>query len=350
MDVFGMEYSSRPPGAGDAEPALAGIASTPAAATRRRRTEQSLISPEILKQLSRPQEWRAFATIALQWALIALAIAACIWSGSWWVTIPALAFIATRQHALLIMMHDAAHSLISHDRGVNDAVSNLFCSFPFLVSTRRYRANHLMHHRNVNAADDPDLDDNVHPETLRALLSMLAQDLLFMSVLKAMRRSRKFGVLAIYFTRQPGFATERVLFLGFIATFAGAMFTFRIWPQFLLYWGVPFFSFLQALLRLRGFSEHAGRINSDLLTHARTIDVGPVERIVFAPCNVNRHLEHHLYPSVPAHNLEALSDALRANQEFARGARRTQGYLASSLCVFSELYGAAAANPVGRPH
>jgi fatty acid desaturase len=329
----------------DAEPVPAIV--TP---TRRRKTEQALVSPDLLKQLSRPQEWRAIAVIAMQWALIAAAIAVSVWANSWFVTIPALAFIATRQHALLIMMHDAAHSLISHNRAVNDTISDLFCSFPFLVSTKRYRANHLMHHRNVNAADDPDLDDNVHPESLRALVLMLAQDLFCMSLLKALRRSRKFGVLAIFFMRQPGFAAERVLFAGFIAVFASAILYFDIWPQFMLYWALPFFSFLQVLLRLRGFSEHAGRMDGDFLTHARTIDVGPVERIVFAPCNVNRHLEHHLYPSVPAHNLEALSEALRENQEFARGAPRTCGYLASSLSVVRELYSAAAATPAARPN
>jgi fatty acid desaturase len=322
------------------------VAQVPASRTllRRRTAEQPLVAPDLLKQLSRPQEWQAIGGIAMQWGLIALAIAVSVWSDSWWVTIPALAFIATRQHALLIMMHDAAHFLISHNRAVNDTVSNLFCAFPFLVSNKRYRISHLLHHRYVNGADDPDLDVNIHPPSRRALLLLLAQDLFCLSLIKTVRRSRKFGVIAIFFTSQPGFATERVLFLGFVAALATAILYFHVGWQFLLYWVLPFYSFLQVLVSLRGFAEHAGRIDGDLLTHARTIDVGPLERIVFAPCNVNRHLEHHLYPSVPAHNLEALSDALRGNEEFARGAQRTQGYLASSLCVFRELYGPAASS------
>ena len=307
---------------------------------RRRVADQSLVAPDLLKQLSRTQEWRAIGGIAMQWGLIALAIAVSVWSQSWWVTVPALAFIATRQHALLIMMHDAAHFLISHNRAVNDTVSNLFCAFPFLVSNKRYRSSHLLHHRYVNTADDPDLDVNTHPSSGRGFLQELAKDLFCMSLIKTLRRSRKFGVISIFFTSQPGFATERVLFLVFVTTLTAAIAYFHIWWQFLLFWVVPFYSFLQVLVSLRGYAEHAGRMDGDLLNHARTIDVGPLERIVFAPCNVNRHLEHHLYPSVPAHNLEALSDALRGNEEFARGAQRTQGYLASSLCVFGELYGA----------
>jgi fatty acid desaturase len=306
---------------------------------RRRAGTQPLVAPDLLKHLSRPKAWRAIGGIALQWGLIALAIALSVWSDSWWVTIPVLFFIATRQHALLIMMHEAAHFLISHNRAVNDTVSNLFCAFPFLVSNKRYRTNHLLHHRHVNTADDPDLSVNIHPSTLSALVLLLAQDLFCLSLAKTFRRSRKFGVMGIFLSSQPGFATERVLFLGLVAALTAAILYFHIGSQFLLYWVIPLFSFLQVLLTLRGFAEHAGRIDDDLLNHARTVDLGPVERIVFAPCHTNRHLEHHLYPSVPAHNLEALSEALRGNEEFARGARRTQGYLASRLSVFRELYG-----------
>jgi fatty acid desaturase len=329
------------------------VAQVPASRTvlRRRTAEQSLVAPDVLKQLSRPQEWHAIGGgIAMQWGLIALAIAVSVWADSWLVTIPLLAFIATRQHALLIMMHDAAHFLISHNRAVNDTISNLFCCFPFLISNKRYRINHLLHHRYVNTADDPDLNVNVHPESRLTLALELIQDLFCLSILKTIRRSRKFGVLAIFFTSQPGFATERVLFLAFVATLTAVITYFHIGSQFLLYWVLPVASFLQVLVTLRGFAEHAGRIDGDLLNHARTIDVGPLERIVFAPCNVNRHLEHHLYPSVPAHNLEALSDALRGNEEFVRGTQRTQGYLASSLCVFSELYGHGASGAPGPEH
>jgi fatty acid desaturase len=306
---------------------------------RRRAEEQSLIAPDVLKRLSQPREWRTIGEVAMQWGLIALAITLSVWSDSWWVTVPALVFIATRQHALLIMLHDAVHSLISHNRAVNDTIANLFCAFPFLVSTKRYRINHLLHHRHVNAAEDPDLDVNTHPTTRRAFFLLLAQDLFCLSLAKTARRSRKFGVMAIFFTKQPGFATERVLFLGFVTGIATTIFYFHVGSQFLLYWLLPLFSFLQVLLTLRGLSEHGGRFDGDLLTHARTVDVGLLERIFFAPCNVNRHLEHHLYPSVPAYNLEALSDVLRGNEVFTRGTQRTQGYLASKLSVFQELYG-----------
>ena len=207
------------------------VAQVPASRTvlRRRTAEQSLIAPDVLKQLSRPQEWQTIGAIAMQWGLIALAIAVSIWSDSWFVTIPMLAFIATRQHALLIMMHDAAHFLISHNRAVNDTVSNLFCAFPFLVSNKRYRINHLLHHRYVNTADDPDLNVNVHPESRLTLALELIQDLLCLSILKTIRRSRKFGVLAIFFTSQPGFATERTLFLGFVATVTAVVALLPCW-------------------------------------------------------------------------------------------------------------------------
>jgi hypothetical protein len=44
-----------------------------------------------------------------------------------------------------------------------------------------------------------------------------------------------------------------------------------------------------------------------------------------------------------------LSAALRGNEEFARGTRRTQGYLASRLSVFRELYGRRGAGRLDYP-
>ena len=194
----------------------------------------------------------------------------------------------------------------------------------FLVSNKRYRASHLLHHRYVNTDEDPDLEVNTHPKSLAEFSKELAKDLLCMSLIKTIRRSRKFGVISIYFTSEPGFGTERVLFLAFVATLTAAIVYFHIGWQFLLYWVVPFYSFLQVLVSLRGYAEHAGRMDGDLLNHARTIDVGPIERVIFAPCNVNRHLEHHLYPSVPAHHAKRclMRCAETRNLRAARSGRR----------------------------
>lgn len=303
------------------------------------RRVRSLLPAATVKALSKASEWRAVTTIVMQYALVAGAIALSEWSNSWTVTVLAIVFIATRQHAIAIMMHDAAHFLLSRRRWLNDAISNLLCSFPFFVSTARYRASHLSHHRNANGDDDPDLDDNVHPETVRELAVMIAKDLTFLSLPKQLRRGRKFGAIGIFTERGTVFVRERAMLAVYLLAVGGLVWWSGTWRDVLLYWYLPFFTVCQAILRFRGFSEHAGRMEGTFLTGSRTIAVGFAERVLFAPCNVNRHLEHHLYPSVPQHNLEVLSGELRKNADYARTVAQTDGYLRGPTSVFGELYG-----------
>ena len=54
----------------------------------------SYISARELKRLSILQPWRTALAIAIDWAVIILAIALCEWSGSWWPYLPAVLVIA----------------------------------------------------------------------------------------------------------------------------------------------------------------------------------------------------------------------------------------------------------------
>ena len=66
---------------------------------------------------------------------------------------------------------------------------------------------------------------------------------------------------------------------------------------------LPTVTALQVLLRIRGVAEHAGfEQNADQRQNARTI-INPVQTFFFAPNNVNYHIEHHVYPSIPWYHL-----------------------------------------------
>ena len=79
-------------------------------------------------------------------------------------------------------------------------------------------------------------------------------------------------------------------------------------PSLLLtLWILPLLTVVQAILRLRAIAEHGATTDfSSPLTAARTNLAGPlVEWLVF-PHQVNYHIEHHLYASVPHYNLPEL--------------------------------------------
>jgi len=301
-------------------------------------SRSSLVAPTVVRALSGAALGRAAAIICQQWAVIFAAVALSIWAQSWLVTLPVLLIVATRQHALLVLMHDGAHRLLAGNRFSNDLLSNLALSFPLFVSTSRYREHHLRHHRNVNRANDPDLEESTIPATQRGLLLLLARDATLLTVLKSLRSLDRFGMAGM-FRRNSGVpAREKYAFCAFATVLIGTLTTSGGWSLFVLYWLTPMLVLLPPLLRIRGVSEHAGRLGRGLLGHARSIDVSLAERLILAPCNVNRHLEHHLFPGIPSYNLETLSTALRAHPLFASQAPITRGYFWGARSVRGELY------------
>jgi fatty acid desaturase len=77
--------------------------------------------------------------------------------------------------------------------------------------------------------------------------------------------------------------------------------------HYLVLWVLPLVTVVQAILRLRAIAEHGATTDfSSPLTAART-NMAPawLEWLIF-PHQVNYHIEHHLYASVPHYNLPAL--------------------------------------------
>ena len=82
--------------------------------------------------------------------------------------------------------------------------------------------------------------------------------------------------------------------------------------DYLVLWILPLVTVVQAILRLRAIAEHGATTDfSSPLTAARTNLVPALLGWLFFPHNVNHHIEHHLYASVPQYNLPALHRELK---------------------------------------
>jgi fatty acid desaturase len=87
-----------------------------------------------------------------------------------------------------------------------------------------------------------------------------------------------------------------------------------VWRWYLLLWLLPMVTLLQALLRLRAVCEHgAVRDTATPWTAARTTLASPLVRWLVFPHDMNFHIEHHLYPSVPHYRLRDCHARLRAH-------------------------------------
>ena len=118
------------------------------------RTIPERLPPAKLKELSVLQPSRALIATAEEWAGIAAAIALCSYYWHPALYVIAVMFIGSRQHALLILGHDASHYRYLRTRWQNDLFANLFLMWPTFASVEGFRKFHGTHHQYTNLAND----------------------------------------------------------------------------------------------------------------------------------------------------------------------------------------------------
>jgi fatty acid desaturase len=297
-----------------------------------------------VRKLSEVNAFRAFWSIITQWAVIILLC---------WVAQPALHvlgsvvtgiaagsrdfpsvshivlslllylfcafFIATRQHALLILMHDGAHFRLHKDKEKNDLISNLLCAFPLGLSTSCYRKTHFEHHRFLGTDKDPDLvamSKDVGyswPKKMGQAFKVFLADLLGIALKRNWVAYRQWSFIVNL--RKLGRSEASSLFGFFFLLLCGVIVfgqaaTLAVVVSVLFLWIIPSMTFLSFIFRVRSIAEHTGVSGKTEYSKSRTVKPGFLERLVFSPCNVNYHLEHHLYSSVPFYNLPKLHKIL----------------------------------------
>ena len=287
------------------------------------------LSKEELTKLSTVKPLLACMHVAAEWALIAATIYLCqrFWSPLLYIF--AVAFIGSRQHALLVLMHDGVHYRLLRNRWLNDWMSEVVLAWPHLVTARQYRKNHFAHHKYLNSAQDPDLKRRagdpvwVFPQTVQNLSKTLFRDATGLNAPAMLKLAVSVAAADVV---PPGFLVLRYGFyaaaLGVIA-YAGAL------EGFALYWIVPMFTWLVMIMRIRSIAEHhAIEIGEPQTAYprTRTTQATLIERIFLAPKNVNFHIEHHFFPSVPFYRLPELHAILMTKPGYREGAHVTRTY------------------------
>jgi fatty acid desaturase len=276
---------------------------------------------DIVLRLTKRSPWRATAAVLHDFAVLAAAIWIAL--ASWpdpIVIFICVVVIGTRQHALFVIAHDAAHYLLYQRRWLNDAVGRA-CAMLQGLSMCTYRVIHRLHHNNLYGELDPDTAlHGGYPRGRSYLIKKLLKDLSGVTAWKT---------YAYFLGGAPGLNTntnvalrplddtseklrrdalsDRNLVIAFhvIALAVAAWSGYLL--QYLVLWVLPLVTVVQAILRLRAIAEHGATTDfSSPLTAART-NVAPawLAWLIF-PHHVNYHIEHHLYASVPHYNLPAL--------------------------------------------
>ena len=276
---------------------------------------------EIVQRLTRRSGWRATAAIAHDIVVLALAIGAALW---FWpnplVIVLAVVIIGTRQHALFVVAHESAHYLLYDNRRLNDLAGRA-CAMLQGLSMCTYRVIHRLHHNNLYGELDPDTAlHGGYPRGKAYLVKKLLKDLsgltawktyaYFLGGAPALNTSTNVALRPLDDTSpklREAARTDRNLVIA-VHIVALALFAWSGYlVQYLVLWVLPLVTVVQAILRLRAIAEHGATTDfSSPLTAART-NLGPAWlRWALFPHNVNYHVEHHLYASVPQYNLPEL--------------------------------------------
>src|SRR5215510_8494108 len=111
---------------------------------------------EVVQSLTRRSPWRASAAVLHDVAVIAAALAVALhfWPNPLVIAV-AVVIIGTRQHALFVIAHDAAHYLLYERRWLNDFVGRA-CATVQGLSMCTYLVIHRLHHNNLYGELDPD--------------------------------------------------------------------------------------------------------------------------------------------------------------------------------------------------
>jgi fatty acid desaturase len=309
-----------------------------------------------IRELSQVNGWRTTGLIVFHWSIILLAGWGAIASGHWAAYLAAIVVIATRQQALGVMLHDAAHYLLYKNRTVNDVVSDLLIAFPLAMSTDLYRATHFRHHRFTNTADDPDLRHQRNdrdwfdwPKTRAGCAWVLVKSVFGLNIHKAREAYATWSPWMNLFRPLDGKPyyplRARVLLVISTVVFYAAIVGLGIIVPAIVLWAVPLLTIMNLFNRLRATAEHIGAPWTHELNSTRTIIPSWLERMTIAPMFVSYHLEHHLFPSVPGPNLGKLHNLLMQDEEFRSQAHITRSYAG----LFRELMTPRSGGEVAKP-
>lgn len=295
-----------------------------------------LVDADTLRELSSRNAARWLSAIAFEWLLILATFAVCVLAQQWWVWLPAIVVIGTRQHALSILGHEGSHQLISRSHRTNDLFANWCALYALLITVQGYRSSHLKHHWYLETRDDPSKvtvgqhpRDWTFPMTRIHLLGMFLRDL------SGFSQASSTALLA-YLWRFPN-RVPHMLGIAFVqlVIFAALTMASGSYLAYPILWIVPLLTVSVACYRVRAIAEHSAfgdsseryrRTSVDSLLNTRTTLMCPVLAAIFAPYNISYHIEHHMYPSVPCFNLAKLYKQIRNHPEYVRHAHVTRGY------------------------
>jgi fatty acid desaturase len=263
---------------------------------------------------------RAAWSIARQWLVIGAAVALAVNTGKLWAYAVAIVVVSTRQHALGIVMHEATHFRLFSKRWANEFFGDILCAFPVNMTVSRYRYEHLLHHRHNMTDQDPyfvawSRDSHWYwPKTRAEAFWLFARDLFSLNMYRLGPALFQWSPWVNHFSTKPSppglSALERGRLYAFLLVLVGTLSYFHAWFQFAVLWLLPMSTLTVLFVRIRSVTEHLHLPLENEFNSTRHVQGHPLEKLTIAPLNINIHIAHHLFPSIPQYNLVSVHSLL----------------------------------------
>jgi fatty acid desaturase len=269
-----------------------------------------------LRRLMRRRDRPAIRDTSIWLGALALSAALGIHYWGSWAAVPCFAVYGLLYgSAADSRWHECGHRTAFKTRWMNGVIYQIAC-FMLLREPTVWRWSHIRHHTDtLIVGRDPEIAVPRPPSLLDLGLNVLA-----LKSTAASLRKLAVHVCGRLTPEECTFIPSRErwkvpwvarLWLCIIAAvFVTCVAMHSLLPAMLI--GLPTI-YGACLLQFFGLTQHAG-LAEDVLDHrlnCRTVYMNRVFRFLYS--NMNYHLEHHMFPSVPYHALPALHELIRAD-------------------------------------
>ncbi len=265
------------------------------------------IDRDALDRFTRKSDLRGAWLILCQWSLtVAIFAVVAVWTNPFTLLVGAI-LLGGRQLGFFVLTHEAGHRTLFNTQRLNDFVGTWLTAPLDYTNGKAYMREHLEHHRAVGQPSDPDLANYAdYPITRERLRRKLKRDLTGQTGWRNLRST--YGRLFKLGSQDA--ETRSALLRGLTLNLAMVVImALAGHPWLYLLWLFSYVFVYPAIVRIRQIAEHAAvpQLNAqDPFLNTRTTIANPLVRLIFCPHQVNYHIEHHLFASVPIYRLKAL--------------------------------------------
>lgn len=250
--------------------------------------------------------------------LLVIGLSGYLWAthrSHWAIAVPALVLYGFSLATMFAAVHECAHRTAFASNWLNDGMGWLAGVLSF-YNCAFYRRYHKWHHRYTQIpGKDPELEDP-KPTTVTAYVWLVSGLPWWWGKLKGHWRVATGDMADLPYIAEDAYGIVMQQTWLQLGVYGGAIAASVMaqQPWFLLYWVLPL-AIGQPLLRMILLAEHTDcSYDDNPLTNTRTtLTTWPVNFLMW---NMPFHAEHHLYPSIPFHQLAAAHTHLAPN--FAR--------------------------------